>query len=312
VADEVPLILGQRLRRLARRMLRAVDERAGTALLGGRGVLANRFLSGKLLPLSPDASYSLLARTGASQLHEGLPAPPRQLWERWGSTLDSYLRGGGLDSSRILGDLAGLGVTDEALKRVLDFGCAEGRVLRFFPRLDERELWGVDVNAERIAWCQQNLSPPLRFATTTTAPHLPFSDAFFDLVYAISVFTHISELADAWLLELLRVVRPGGHLYLTIHDEHTVELILGEAATKEPARELNKLLRQFHAETGGLSRDWIYFAVHADPSAQVFYRSDELVRRWSLLAEVIAVKPEAIGYQTALVLRKAGAQSHEV
>ena len=85
---------------------------------------------------------------------------------------------------------------------------------------------GVDINAKHINWCQLNLGPPFFFATTTTAPHLPFEDGYFDLIYSGSVFTHISDLADAWLLELRRIVRKGGYLYITIHDKRTVEVLL--------------------------------------------------------------------------------------
>jgi SAM-dependent methyltransferase len=64
------------------------------------------------------------------------------------------------------------------------------------------------------------------FATGTTAPHVPFEDRTFDLIYCGSVFTHISELAEAWLLELRRILRPGGYVYVTIHTRHTIDLLL--------------------------------------------------------------------------------------
>lgn len=231
--------------------------------------------------------------------------PPQELWQRWGLTVESYLNGGRGDAEAMLTTVREAGAIDEGLDRILDFGCAEGRVLRFLPAGTKRELWGVDVNAERIAWAQQHLAPPLRFATTTTAPHLPFADGYFDLIYAISVFTHISELADAWFLELLRVLRPGGHVHLTIHDEHSVDLLLNRYEAEGTQPELVDLLRQFDAKTATLTRDWVYFAIHADPGAQVFYRADDLVRRWSLMADFRLSKQEATGYQTALVFRKA-------
>ncbi len=294
-------------RKLKRRVLEPIARHAGRLVLPGRAVLDNRYLAGKLLPLAPDEQHALLLRAQPGELHDGLPLPPRRLWERWGWTLEEYLREGRGDVERMLTHLADAGVAADATGSVLDFGCAEARMLRFLPGVGERVLWGVDVNAERIAWCQLNLQPPLRFATTTTAPHLPFGDDSFDLAYGISVFTHISELADAWLLELLRVVRPGGHLYLTIHDEHTLELLLEQGVeTRNP--ELAELVHRFDLQTGALADDWVYFAVHADPGAQVFYRRDELLRRWSQLAEVRGVEQEAIGYQTAFVLQKTDAR----
>jgi len=80
----------------------------------------------------------------------------------------------------------------------------------------ECQIWGVDISARHIVSCQENLNPPFNFATVTTQPHLPFEDRYFDLIYCASVFTHIDDLADAWLLELKRVTHPGGRAYITL------------------------------------------------------------------------------------------------
>ena len=83
----------------------------------------------------------------------------------------------------------------------MELGCAAGRVIRHLNELAaSREIWGVDFAAAATMWCEENLSPPLHFATTTVVPHLPFKDEYFDLVYAGSVFTHIDELTFAGLL----------------------------------------------------------------------------------------------------------------
>ena len=284
--------------------MRAVARRASQALFDPRSILSNRFISGKLIPLGAEAGYAMQMRPMPSRPGEDLPLPPRELWERWGESLDWYLSTGQTDVASMLRILSSVSVSVEQLSRVLDFGCAEGRMLRFFPRTDDSELWGVDVNAERIAWAQQHLAPPFRFAATTTAPHLPFEDNYFDLVYCLSVFTHISDLADAWFLELLRILRPGGHLYVTVHDEHSIELLLGRYRHHETHRYLVDLLEQFDQRTDVLSRDWGYFAILADPAAQIFYNSDYLVAKWSLFAQFLAVEPEASEYQTAVLLRK--------
>ena len=94
------------------------------------------------------------------------------------------------------------------------------------PQAEETEIWGVDINARHIVWCQENLTPPFNFATVTIEPHLPFKDEYFDLIYCGSVFTHIDDLAYAWLLELKRIMRPGGMAYITVHDKHTADLIM--------------------------------------------------------------------------------------
>jgi SAM-dependent methyltransferase len=271
----------------------------------GRGLLGNRYLAAKLLPLAPNGRYAIVRRAGSADVAEdGLPVPPRELWQRWGLTLDAYLESGRRDTRAMLATMVEAGAEESDLIRVLDFGCAEGRMLRALAGQPERELWGVDVNAERIVWAQQHLAPPLRMATTTTAPHLPFADGYFDFVYGVSVFTHIRDLADAWFLEVLRVLRPGGFAYLTIHDEHSVDVLLNREGVKATQPEMVELLRRFEAETGELDGEWVYFALRADPGAEVFYRADDLARRWSLLADLRFVKQEAIGYQTALVFQK--------
>lgn len=284
--------------------LRATLRRASAALFDPRQILSNRFVSAKLVPLDEQGGYGVLMRAQATTQAEELPVPPLALSSRWGRNTESYLRGGQNDAETILAHLDELDVRVEAGTRVLDFGCAEGRVLRFFPRQPDAELWGVDINAERIAWAQGHLPAPFRFATTTTAPHLPFEDNYFDLVYAVSVFTHISELADAWFLEVLRVLRPGGHVYLTIHDERTVELLLGPYRDNPTHAYMVALVREFEETTGILDQEWAYFAILADPAAQVFYDAAQLVNRWSRLADCLRVTPEAIGYQTALIFRK--------
>jgi SAM-dependent methyltransferase len=284
--------------------LSALKQRTSEVLSSPRSILANRFVSAKLLPLGANDRHAILMRPSPAPLDDGLPTPPRRLWERWGDSLEGYLHTGRADVQGMVDLLAEVGVLVDSIARVLDFGCADGRMLRFFPRTDELELWGVDINAERIAWAQQHLAPPFRFVTTTTAPHLPFEDTYFDFIYCLSVFTHISDLADAWFLELLRVLRPGGHVYLTIHDEHTVELLLGRYREAKTHVSMVDLVQRFEEETGILSDEWLYFSILADPGAQVFYKSEYLVAKWSHFAEFLAVKPEASEYQTALVFRK--------
>jgi SAM-dependent methyltransferase len=273
--------------------------------LSGRGLLQNRYVAGKLLPLAPGEPYAFLTRPMPAELAEdGFPLPPPELWRRWGLSAEAYLSSGRINVETMISILREAGAPVATIERVLDFGCAEGRMLRHLYNDSERQLWGVDINAERIAWCQQNLAPPMRFATTTTTPHLPFADCHFDLIYAISVFTHIGELADAWFLELLRILQPGGHLYLTIHDEHSIDVLLNRHRAEGKHTELVDLLLRFDEKTGTFGRDWVYFAIHADPGAMVFYRRDDLIEKWSRLVELRGVREEAVGYQTALTLRK--------
>lgn len=110
--------------------------------------------------------------------------------------------------------------------RILDFGCSNGRVMRHFePWTEKAEVWGCDVNSNAATWCLENLSPPFRVFVSTTTPHLPIEDRTFSFIYCYSIFTHIDDLFVSWFLELRRVMQPGGHLFVTIHDQVRAEQI---------------------------------------------------------------------------------------
>ncbi len=189
--------------------------------------------------------------------------------------------------------------------RVLDFGCADGILIRQLHDLAMTgEVWGVDIDGTHINWCQQNLSPPFKFVTTTSFPHLPFEDRYFDFVYAGSVFTHIADLVEAWLMELKRIVRPGGKFYLTIHDKNTLRIMNDIELWKSTLRRADKDLHFTSAEFG-------MFAINRTPGAggrrveaQVFHDADYVRKHWGNYLKVISVTPEAYGYQTAVLLEK--------
>jgi SAM-dependent methyltransferase len=113
-------------------------------------------------------------------------------------------------------------------KRVLDFGCGAGRLLRHCLREAERyEFWGCDVHAPSIAWVEGHLVPPFRVLVNRETPPLPFSDDYFDLVVALSIFTHLTDTWEPWLVELRRIMRPGALALVTFHDGAAYEAICG-------------------------------------------------------------------------------------
>ena len=96
------------------------------------------------------------------------------------------------------------------VRTVLDFGCGCGRTLQWWLRQPHPpELYGTDVDAETVAWVKANL--PVHAGTNAPTPPLAYADGLFDVVYSISVFTHLdATFQDAWLRELERVLKPGG------------------------------------------------------------------------------------------------------
>lgn len=238
---------------------------------------------------------------------DGLPVPPREIWAGYGTTPEEYVTSGRHHWQSMSEILKEAGLHPVPGQRVLDFGCAAGRMTRcFHSKGDEIEVWGVDQNTNCIYWCQRYLSPPFRFLTTTTFPHLPFEDNFFDLIYAGSVFTHIGDLEDAWLMELRRIATPGATLYLTVSDNTTIQILkdsppghwLHDTAIRHQVLDMDK---EFGYSESGFD---IMMAAREPGNSQVFHDADYIRRHWGQFFQDIRLFPEAYGYQTAVLMNK--------
>ncbi len=150
----------------------------------------------------------------AEDLERAAPLPPRPLAIRAGvpdpaDVIASY-RAVGRDSRASILELLGPSWTF-AGKRVLDFGCGSGKVMRhFLPEAAGCELWGCDIDERSIDWINAELSPPLHAFANREVPPLDQPSDSFDLVWSVSVFTHLTDHWAGWLSELHRVLRPGG------------------------------------------------------------------------------------------------------
>ena len=119
-------------------------------------------------------------------------------------------------------------------QRVIELGCGNARLARtLLDQFTDSEWVGLEVDERQHA---KNLAAPrdrLQFVAAG-AQEIPFGDASFDLAVMLKSLHHvpIALLAQA-LEEIARVVRPGGHLYVS-----------------EPvyAGDLNALIRHFNDE----------------------------------------------------------------
>ena len=171
-----------------------------------------------------------------------LPLPPQRLHELIGGrddlTIHDYLSIGRDQASIVVHLLRAHVPSLRTLEPVLDFGCGCGRVMRHLWAAEPGlRVCGSDINAEQIAWCRAHL--PFEAAEVNgPTPPLAFSEGTFGLVYAFSVFTHLTaESQRPWLGELLRVLRPGGYLLLSFHGAaHAPRLTHDERAQYEAGR----------------------------------------------------------------------------
>ena len=152
-----------------------------------------------------------------------LPLPPIELSLRIGSpTLEGFTDIGQETKRTIVRCLPGDFSFEGA--RCLDFGCGVGRVIRHFE--DEArtgEFWGCDIDGTSIHWCMTNLVPPFRFFQLSDSPVLPFESCSFDLVYAVAVFSQVFDNWSMWAMEIRRILKPGGSLFLSYNGQTPYE-----------------------------------------------------------------------------------------
>lgn len=112
-------------------------------------------------------------------------------------------------------------------RSVLDFGCGCGRVLPFMQAaMPDAQFHAVDIDEEAIRWVRI-VHPDVQSYATPDMPPLPYADASFDLIYVVSVWTHLDEDRQiAWLAEMRRVLKPGGLLVASLHGERTASRVM--------------------------------------------------------------------------------------
>ncbi len=225
----------------------------------------------------PFPALNLLHRTG----HSG-DDDPYGTYDRMGAFLRGFIEDALPDDWTWTG------------RRVLDFGCGAGRVLRHFaPEAADGEFWGCDIDGPSIEWARRNLCPPFdpdHILHCPETPGLPQADGYFDLIYAISVYTHLTDDWAGWLLEHHRLLADGGLLLATFLGETAIEKVVGEAWYEEGIG-MNALRAGTPWDLGGpvtLHSPW-WLRVH-----------------WGRLFEVLALEPggEKPGSHGVILLRR--------
>jgi SAM-dependent methyltransferase len=191
---------------------------------------------------------------------DGLPIPPTRLiyLVDLSKEVAWFLHTGQMDRDSIQYALQKNGFRIEDFQAILDFGCGCGRVMRYWKSLKGPRIYGTDYNRQLIEWSQRNLSRFADFKTNHLAPPLDYEDGRFDLIYALSVFTHLTEdLQRDWMHELVRVLQPNGLLLITLHGENRLyqlepeeqrRFLSGQLVVKQPAAVGSNLCGTFHPE----------------------------------------------------------------
>jgi SAM-dependent methyltransferase len=196
----------------------------------------------------------------------------------------------GREESAMLRELAArYGRPFETAGAVLDFGCGCGRLARWIaPAVVARgaAFHGADINSELVSWCRANL--PGDYRRNALKPPVPIEDGSIDLLYAMSVLTHLKvRTAQAWLDDFARVLKPGGLALVSFHDEDLA-----------PAEIRPQLAH----------RDWVLTAEVLEGSNHMgaFTTRDVFARVCGRRFQVLEVVPSrpAQGHQALAVLRR--------
>jgi SAM-dependent methyltransferase len=166
---------------------------------------------------------------------------------------------------------------------ILDFGCGCGRLARMLKGFPGR-LVGCDIDARHIEWVNANLDYMSAVHTVPNQP-LPFAQDEFDCIISISVFTHLDEQSQhLYLQELARCVKPGGHLFLTVHGERAMARALHDdhiyRMLDVPRKELEYAAARLQAGKYGFIRQNGHLTTATYNYGITFIPSDYVYSQW--------------------------------
>jgi SAM-dependent methyltransferase len=197
----------------------------------------------------PVPPYALMRRTGA-----------KSLWQYWD---------GGIRSSLPIAVLAEHhGVDLRSPVAVLDFGCGVGRQLLHFTRDYPRPRYAAcDIHPQYVGFVARAY-PQVSVSVSAFDPPLTYADDQFDMLYSVSVFSHLHPDTHApWLKELSRVVKPGGYAFLTIEGATAVRMRMARKVWGENPDEA----------VAALERDGVRFSEYKDLAWQKSHEGEGFV-----------------------------------
>ena len=215
----------------------------------------------------------------------------------------AYWRSGLDDANSIMSTTQKLGLR---CRRFLDFGCSSGRLTRHlalqFPNL---AVLGCDINRHHVEWCNAHLPLGITTFQNTSIPTLPLESESIDVVSAFSVFTHIESFETNWLMEIRRVLKPGGIFWVTFHSELTLKEMdetwpLWKPVMDHP--EATNILAEDRSFSG--NRLILRWDQNSSYSSNVFYKISYLTQVWGRYFTVAELRRRGSVYQDVLVLMK--------
>lgn len=210
----------------------------------------------------------------------------------------------GLRDTRLLYEAADrLGVE---VRDYLDLGCASGRVIRHVAASDRgTKVFGCDINRRHVDWVSRHLDPAITVFQNHSVPQLPLPDASLDAVTAYSVFTHIEVFDTTWLMELRRVLRPGGIAWVTVQSDLTWAAMGPGWPIYDALARMDEFAPHL-TDRGPLPSERTVFRISSDRSytSNVFYDRDYVRRTWSRILPIAEEHHRFPDLQDVVILQK--------
>ena len=223
-----------------------------------------------------------------------------------------FIQGGlnhGLALCKVIARLAG----SQPLE-VLDFGCGSGRLLWVLRQFAPGNRYSAcDVNPHAVDMIRRCF-PDVNATCMSPSPPTEFPPDGFDLVYGWSIFTHYSEPAHReWLAELMRIVRPGGLVMVTVKSEHRIQRFFEEEKFQMQLK-LSKMTQE-QAVAHYRSHGYLYLraytaakasavGIDADSFGNTMISPAYIQQHWGAFGDLVEVVPVAPEFQDLVVLRR--------
>jgi SAM-dependent methyltransferase len=188
-----------------------------------------------------------------------------------------------------------------SFSRILDWGCGAGRLTRFLLSSgamgDGCEVHGIDIDDVNVTWCRENL-PGGHFAVVSPRPPTLFRNNTFDLVFGISVMTHLRERHQRqWLQELRRITEPGALVLLSVQGPTLMAL------NKTPSHTIRSVAEHGIAVTG--ANPQIEIDLDGEPYYVDVFHSREYIRDvWSEYFDILDILDAVAANQDLVVMQR--------
>lgn len=162
----------------------------------------------------------------------GFPMPPDEyLHETYRLSYRDYAIDGAVTARELIDRIRPWLQTDDA--DLLEWGCGVARITRHLPKLPGiGRVTGADIHPGMIEWNSAHIKG-VTFVKIPLDPPTPLPSEGYHAVIGISVLTHIpADRQQDWLMEICRLLRPGGVFLFTTHGNAFLRLMSNAEKTR--------------------------------------------------------------------------------